>query len=214
MPALGQARENARRTKCLANIKQIGVGLSMYVDTEGRGFLLPRVRPLNSGSNDNDPSLLDVMTKYIDAAVPFRPDPVNAPDEWVVADPWRCPSDKTGGDAATGFRPLWSTSGTSYEYSVAAIMLAAEAFFIPNVQFAVSKAYEVAGGKLAILVDADDWHHPRFDVNRRAQLSDAARWDRNGMFYGDWHAEKAPPPDTAQAQQLFEDIIRFSGRGS
>ncbi len=208
MPALGQAREVARRTKCLANLKGVGVGLQLYMDTEGKGFILPRVRPLNSGSNENDPSLLDVMVKYVDTAVPFEESEGN----WIASDPWVCPSDKNGGDAATGFRPLWASSGTSYEYGPAAIMLAAEAFFIPNVQFAVSKAYEEANPKLPIMLDADDWHNPRYNVNKRSELSDETKWGRNALFYGG-SADKSSPPNEEQTQRLFQDIIRFSGRG-
>ncbi len=208
LPALGHAREAARRTKCLANLKGIGVGLQLYMDTEGKGFILPRVRPLNSGSNENDPSLLDVMVKYVDTAVPFEESEGN----WIASDPWICPSDKNGGDAATGFRPLWASSGTSFEYGPAAIMLAAEAFFIPNVQFAVSKAYEAANPKLPVLIDADDWHNPRFEANRRSDLPDNVRWARNALFYGG-SADKAQPADEQQTQRLFQDIIQFSGRG-
>ena len=207
-PALGQARESARRTKCLANLKGIGVGMQLYMDTEGKGFILPLVRPLNSGSNENDPSLLDVMEKYVDAPRPFE----ESEGVWVASDPWVCPSDKSGGDAATGFGPLWRSSGTSWEYGPAAIMLAAEAFFIPNVQFAVSKAYEASNPKLPIITDADDWHNPRFNVNSRSEMADAARWNRNALFWGG-SADKVNPPDEAQTQRLFEDIVRFSGRG-
>jgi len=209
LPALDRARETSRRVKCLANLKGIGVGLQLYTDTEGKGFLLPKVRPLNSGSNDNDPSLLDVMVKYVDAALPVEMEE----GVWTVTDPWRCPSDVNGGDAETDFRPVWNTSGTSYEYGPAAIMLAAEAFFIPNIQFAVSKAYEKAQPSLAVLADADDWHNPRFDENRRGDLPDVQRFDRNGLYFGDWHAERAKPVDEQQTQQLFADIIQFSGRG-
>src|SRR4051794_16195562 len=89
LPSLGRARENSRRVKCLANLHGIGHGLQLYMDTEAKGILLPRVRPLNSGSNTNDPSLLDVMSNYVDAAMPMKPDP-NV-DDWIVSDPWKCP---------------------------------------------------------------------------------------------------------------------------
>ena len=38
LPALGAARERARRTTCLANLKQIGVALVMYADCNGGRF--------------------------------------------------------------------------------------------------------------------------------------------------------------------------------
>lgn len=206
LPALGRSRENARRVKCLANLKGIGMGLEGYMNAEGKG-LLPKVRPLNSGTNTNDPSLLDVLSKYTDAAVPFK----DANDDWVVADPWRCPSDISGGDAATGFKPLWQTSGTSYEYSPGILMVAAEVLTVKNPQFGVSRAFEQANPPMVVLVDADDWHNPRFNTARRDDTPADLRWVRNGMFYGDWHADNAPYVDQDRTQRLFEDIVRFGG---
>jgi prepilin-type N-terminal cleavage/methylation domain-containing protein len=200
LPSLGRARENGRRVKCLANLHGIGHGLQLYLDTEAKGFLLPKVRPLNTGSNSNDPSLLDVMAKYVDAAMPFEQDP----GQWVVADPWKCPSDKQ----------TWHSTGTSWEYAPAGAMLAAEGFLIPEPQFAVSKAYEIHATKLPILYDADDWHNPRFDVNNRdsGNIPADQRWDRNALIYGDLHAQAIPPPDQDDLMVLFEEIQRAGGR--
>ncbi len=208
LPAMKGARENGRRVKCLANLKGIGQGLQLYLNTEGKGFILPKVRPLNSGSNDNDPSLLDVMVKYVDAGVPHETSPDSG--EWIAMDPWICPSDAS----------LWKTSGTSWEYLPGKLMLVAELRFIQNLQFAVSKAYEVHPSKLPILVDADDWHNPRFDVNTRTSGDDDSvggserRWDRNGLIYGDLHAEKTPfVENDATLATLLQNIIRFGGTG-
>ena len=63
----------------------------------------------------------------------------------------------------------------------------------------------------AVLVDADDWHNPRFDSASREGGDAAARWDRNGLYAAGWYAAKAPPPDNTQADALFADIVRFGG---
>ncbi len=209
LPALGRARESSRRVKCLANLHGIGQGLQLYMDQEAKGVLLPRVRPLHNGSlpTGNDPSLLDVMAKYVDAPMPFETQPGS--NEWVVSDPWRCPSD------AQSFR----INGTSWEYPPASAMIGAELAFVPvdNIQAAVSKAYEVHPTKLPILIDADDWHNPRFDVNNRESdpnFGAEQKWNRNGLFYGDLHAEIAPFfPTDQDLQTLYTDILRF-GRPS
>jgi len=41
VPALSRARGNARRTKCLSNVRQLGIALQMYVDSHG-GRVPPR----------------------------------------------------------------------------------------------------------------------------------------------------------------------------
>jgi prepilin-type N-terminal cleavage/methylation domain-containing protein len=208
LPALGNARENSRRVKCLANLKGIGHGLQLYMDTEAKGLLLPKVRPLNTGSNTNDPSLLDVMAQYCDAAMPFRSDPNDTASQWIVADPWKCPSDQN----------MWRSSGTSWEYGPGGIMLIAEAFMVPpdNIQFAVSKAYEVHPTKLPILYDGDDWHNPRFDVNNRdgGNMTADQKWNRNGLIFGDLHAENTPNWQTTEnLTALGQNVLKFGGRG-
>lgn len=211
LPALGRARDNSRRVKCLANLHSIGQGLQMYLDQEAKGWLLPKVRPLNQGSNNNDPSLLDVMAKYVDAALPRETTPGSG--EWIVSDPWKCPSDQQ----------TWRSTGTSWEYGPAAVMTFAEAVIVPMFptrldmpQVAVSKAYEVHSKKLPILYDADDWHNPRYDVNKREadpndQQGSQFRWDRNALFYGDLHADRAPPPDVADGLVLWGEIMHAAG---
>jgi len=206
LPALGRARETGRRVKCLANLKGIGTSVQLYMDAESKGVLLPRVRPLNSGANTNDPSLLDVMAKYTDAAIPYE----RSEGDWSVADPWRCPSDIASADPETGFRPLWSSSGTSYEYTPGALMVAAELVNLKNVQFAVSKAFE-ATPKIPVLIDADDWHNPRFDANSRSDVPDEQRWTRNGVMFGDWAADSIPFRTQQQTEALGTLILQFSG---
>jgi len=67
IPTLGKSRDNARRVKCQVNMRSIGQALQTYMDTESRGQqILPKVRPINEGGNDNDPTLLDIMAKYMD----------------------------------------------------------------------------------------------------------------------------------------------------
>lgn len=209
LPALSHAREAGRNTRCLANLKSIGTGLQMYMDTESKG-LLPKVRPLNDGTNENDPSLLEVMAKYVDAAMPFK----NADQDWVVSDPWRCPSDR-GGTESSDFKPLWQYNGTSYEYGPAFVMIAAEMLTVPpdRVQHAVSKAYEQSNPPLPITYDAEDWHNPRFNMNSRGDMSAEARWRRNAMYYGDYRADNAVFVGPDQIQRLVEDTIRFGGIG-
>jgi len=204
LPSLKGAREAGRRTKCMANLKGIGQGVQLYLNTEGRGYLLPKVRPLNSGSNVNDPSLFDVMLKYVDAAVPQETAPNS--NEWVVADPWKCPSDLKTHKA----------TGTSWEYFPGKIMLLAEMTTLREIQHGVSKAFEMYPTKLPILFDADDWHNPRFDIETRASDGSSEsiqqRWNRNGLIYGDLHVEQIPfVEDQRTAETLAQLMIQYGG---
>ncbi len=210
LPALAKSRETARRTKCLTNLKGIGVGLSMYMDAESKGTLLPRVRPLNTGSNTNDPSLLDVMKKYVDAPMPYRDDS----GDWVATDPWRCPSDTRSFDADTNFKPQWQSYGTSYSYPPGELMLGLELLTIApeKSQVGVSRAYEQRGTQMAVLIDADNWHHPRWEAfSTSGGLDESQRWKRNAVFYGDWRADDTRYPPQEFLSDLVQECIRFSG---
>ncbi|MBL9001342.1 MAG: DUF1559 domain-containing protein [Phycisphaerae bacterium] len=208
MPALGRARESGRRVRCLNNLRSLGLGLQMYMDTESKGLLLPKVRPINEGGNENDPTLLDVMSKYIDAPMPFRP----APDEdWVVSDPFRCPSDVGGiGDDP---RPTWAQLGWSYDYLAGKAMVAAELISVRNPQFGVSKAYEKGGTRYYFVIDYKDWHNPRWKQIGRDddETPDEAKWDRNGIYFGDYRADKVPFASEEANAQFVQDLIQFGG---
>lgn len=212
LPAIGRARESGRSVKCLTNLRGIGMGLSMYMQTESKG-LLPKVRPLNTGANVNDPTLLDIVEKYVDAPKPYKP---AGSEDWVVSDPFRCPSDR-GGDETQGFRPTWQYSGVSYEYWAGQVMVGAELLFVQNVQFAVTKAYEQPGAsRVPLMWDATDWHNPRYDLNSRENndggaLGQQRRWKRNGLFFGDFRATDAPFLTQEEQTSFIEDVVRFGG---
>jgi prepilin-type N-terminal cleavage/methylation domain-containing protein len=209
IPTLAKNREATRRLKCQINMRSLGQGLQMYMDTESRGqMLLPKVRPINEGGNDNDPSLLDIMAKYISAPVPFRPSE-NA--DWVVTEPFRCPSD-VGGVKLDEPRPTWAQIGWSYRYIAGEVIFAAEAITVRNPQFGVSRAYEKSGNLSYIMVDFDSWHHPRWkSIANDNDMSEEQKWDRNGLFYGDWHVGKAAYVPNDRASAFISDVVQFGG---
>jgi prepilin-type N-terminal cleavage/methylation domain-containing protein/prepilin-type processing-associated H-X9-DG protein len=57
MPALGKARKKAKTIKCTSNMKQIGLGMSMYCDSEAGYY--PVADQSNTTSWDNALSLYD-----------------------------------------------------------------------------------------------------------------------------------------------------------
>jgi prepilin-type N-terminal cleavage/methylation domain-containing protein len=196
-PALGTARESSRRTKCLANLRGIGMGLAVYLnDSKG---LLPWVRPLHAGPNEpgagNDVSLLDLLADYVDAPTPFK----GEDGMYVVSDPYRCPSDR-GQDNGAG-EPLWRTDGTSYEYFAGYWMMGAEWMGVRDPQFAVSRAYEL-DRRWPLLVDQGNWH-----TLRRGEGTEP----KNALVYPDMRADWFMKPTDAENTQFIADLRRMGG---
>jgi prepilin-type N-terminal cleavage/methylation domain-containing protein len=87
LPVLSSSKSSAYRANCLSNLRQIGLGLQMYV--EDNNDHLPSCAMLPS-LNTNLPSIVTVLAPYLQAA-----------------EIWRCPVDRT----------LFPTNQTSYEWN-------------------------------------------------------------------------------------------------
>lgn len=101
-PALGRAREIARRTACRTNLHAIGVGVRMYLDQNGG--CLPVAAELPSSGLSSNPPIVEVLLKQAPSREAFH-----------------CPSDRPRHyfDAAgTGqFQTYFQSEGSSYEYN-------------------------------------------------------------------------------------------------
>ena len=202
IPSLSGARESARRTQCLANLSQIGIGTQLYLDTESKG-VLPVVRPFHQGEpgGGSDPSLLDVLSVYLDTPVPQRPTPE---DDFVLGKNscYLCPSD-TGDDDDTS-RPLWASAGTSYEYFPGLVMTAAEVAFAvqsPRLERVVTTALEIQGetGRPAPLLNcAGDWHTLRTNGP-----------SRNAVYFPNMNTDWLEELSAEDGQRLFGEIGRL-----
>ncbi len=208
LPALSSARETSRRLKCLTNLKGIGMGLSIYMSERSKG-LLPRVKPLHDTGaetgKETDASLLDVLEQFVDAPLPRRSG--DETSDFIVSDPYKCPSDLKSNDDKTGYKPVWATTGTSYDYIPGLYMLFAEIATVKpeRISFAVTKTLEKwrdQGKDWSIMTDFAEWHK-----QRKADIP------KNGLFFSDWRAEWAKLPTAEEAPEVIVDILKFGGVG-
>jgi len=209
LPALGSARENAKRIECLNNLRQLGVSVTMYMDTESNG-VLPEILPLidlqsvDDFENLNDPTLLNILLNYADAATPTQEDPDDPESSWKVEPPFRCPSDTDSDDADSNFRAIHEVYGTSYVYQPGYIYLVLESFEVdPPWAKAVTTAWTLSADRNAepaLLHDADNWH-PRGNGP-----------GKHALYISDGHADWMEERDGTQAlQRIIEDTARSLG---
>lgn len=98
LPALAKAKEKARRTSCLSNVKQIALGMLMYVD-DYNGKYPPRFPPPEAGpaypcKPCRSTNWLVYATNYISSTNVFAcPNDKGIPDD-VGADPIHAASPK------------------------------------------------------------------------------------------------------------------------
>ncbi|MFO0376434.1 MAG: type II secretion system protein [bacterium] len=183
LPSLGKVREVAQRTKCMANLRSFGPAFEMY--QKDYKDLLPRVLPFYSSElpNSNDPSMLDILTAYLDAPPPRRSVEGDATSPYIPVDPYFCPMDK-GTDAG-------ATTGISYEYWAGVRMIARE-IFQPTDRFpqrTVSRFFENRPD-FPLLADAKQWHKGGPQYSQNALYSDG----RVDWLVIDPTGEQARPP--------------------
>lgn len=84
-PVFGRARENGKRTSCASNLKQIGLGMMLYVQDNGRRF--PPAPTDADGAHGWSFALANRMKKQ-DAIFqcPSEPDKLNFTDYWINYD--------------------------------------------------------------------------------------------------------------------------------
>jgi prepilin-type N-terminal cleavage/methylation domain-containing protein len=218
MPALGSARETARRVKCAANLRSQGLALQLYMD-DSKG-VLPATQPLYDPYYDLDnpplppaissPHLIHVLTKYMSIALPTVEDSSQSPPLYTtVSDSLICPSDRTGRDAQTNYQPVWRGNAWSYSYFAGDLMLAGEFLTVAAdvLAPAVTKTYEQIRWKdLPVIFDFEDWHPGRTGLV-----------PRNAVYFGDWRADWATDLTKYQnrnlrADQLWQELVCDIGR--
>ena len=102
MPAVQAAREAARRTHCLNNLRQIGLSMEMYLDTHREVY--PDIARFPS-INTNSPRMIDVLGPYMERNQASAACPSDNGRRW---------DEET--ERFVTAEPYYVTEGQSYEY--------------------------------------------------------------------------------------------------
>ncbi len=200
MPALAGARERARGIKCRANLRSLGQAFQMYLDQESKG-LFPRAYPLHDAPA-NEPSLLDIIPKYLSVDVPRHEVEGDAKSSFIVSDIFKCPGDLYGDDKDP--RPTWQQLGSSYEYLPGTYMYVLNLFTtVKSPTVGVTKAYE-NNRNWGIFVDAGAWH--------KRGTGGANAMGQNGVFWTDYHVDWFTAPSGPELGRFAVDVFKFGGR--
>jgi prepilin-type N-terminal cleavage/methylation domain-containing protein len=89
LPALASAKEKAKRTQCLSNLRQIGLGATMYAGDFGD--LVPPVNYTGNGSGKTF-VVSALATNVVDAISTYLKLQANAPSIWVCPDRLNTPA--------------------------------------------------------------------------------------------------------------------------
>lgn len=111
LPAIQAARESARRTQCISNLRQIGLAIDQYVDRQGARGKFPDAANFTRTVPTDKPSLMEVIGRYCEIT--------DATKE--KSELFHCPSDGDypNPEGATEFYDTYfEADSTSYEYAV------------------------------------------------------------------------------------------------
>lgn len=115
-PVLVRAKESARTTKCVSNLKQLGAAGLMYMDDYSQRF--PNCQDWGSEQVVGSPALYRLLMKYVRTQVIAIPGAGAYAKAFSRVGFFACPSDS--GLTWTGYgavkdQPLWPYTGCSYQ---------------------------------------------------------------------------------------------------
>jgi prepilin-type N-terminal cleavage/methylation domain-containing protein/prepilin-type processing-associated H-X9-DG protein len=113
LPAVQAARESARRSQCSSNLRQIGLAIEQYLQSQGTNGKFPDCANFTKSVATDRPSLMEVVGPFCEMV---NPTAMTNPDA-ERSELFHCPSDKDYPDTEeSGFTTYFEAQGTSYEY--------------------------------------------------------------------------------------------------
>ncbi len=122
-PVIVKTRESAKIAQCISNMKQLGAGLTYYLDDNASRF--PAAAPWGTSSywakpeNGSQKTIQDLLSPYVDSGMRVGKDGL-----YEAPGVFGCPSDRglNCKDSIYGVppnKPIWKYAGCSYEYYAA-----------------------------------------------------------------------------------------------
>jgi prepilin-type N-terminal cleavage/methylation domain-containing protein/prepilin-type processing-associated H-X9-DG protein len=107
LPAIQAARESARRSQCTSNLRQVGLAIEQYLQSQGTNGKFPNCANYTKSIPTDLPSLMEVIGPWCEIT--------DATKE--KSELFHCPSDRDYPDAEqSGHVTFFDAQGTSYEY--------------------------------------------------------------------------------------------------
>ena len=194
IPVTGRVRESARASQCLSNLRQVSIGVQLYVQ-DHKGSLpgpvlaaqYPSYRQTTAGTKGNLAALIvDYVPARQGATNMDRVQELLACPSWSLNTP-----DKTGPSMIINASPVGWLEGNAQVYPLGYAGATAEGTRVPLLQLRI-QAYPLATTWL--MVDADqDWFGGSNSASWFAQLPSRASHgnNRNWLFY-DGHVGSVP----------------------
>lgn len=140
MPALGKARERARRTACINNLKQIGVTLTLYAQDYQN--MLPMVSSMPSVADALDlPNFPEALEDYVEIESGIY----RCPGDTKPENSYRNVDDTPAGESSKTF---YEAEGTSYYFLASGMRLDGRRI---NTQRALANDFSYFHGKRAAI---------------------------------------------------------------
>ncbi|MEN0021382.1 MAG: type II secretion system protein [Planctomycetota bacterium] len=163
--ALAGSRGAGERARCLANLRSIGTAIETY---RGQHDGVLPVAPAMPRFRDDEPGLVGLLAPHLTSTMPR----VGEGGDFVTAEPWLCPAD-------SGVAPKW---GVSYEYEIAAFVVALSMDQTPNLWRRAARMIEddpslplVADASAGLRTSSGDpsaWHERAAGSARNAVFAD------------------------------------------
>lgn len=192
-PALARARASANKTACISNLRQIGMGITMYMADHDDIFPYA-VDPVDKAQ----PSIWDDFPEFR-ALIPEMPTLMDATKPYTKSgEVWRCPSDN-GSEVVDNHPDLvFLTSPSMYR------VFASSYFYRTEIAFRQlsSTSFELPANVNVVFDAAGHWHGSRSRISRNESFDsyfEKLKSFRYNCLFGDMHAKSLHQTQLQQA---------------